>query len=196
MTAANARSEMLAPARTREFGAYVGMSIFLGVFGMTFAALFFSYAVLRVGAPTWPPDGAPRLPIALPAFNTLLLVISSFTYHRCHAAVRAGRSPMKWLLSTVALGATFLGLQLVVWFSVYASGLHADSGVYGSVFYALTVFHAVHVLCGLGVLLGLWPGLARGKYTRERHSAVRLTGMFWHFVDAVWVLTFLTVYVL
>ena len=71
-----------------------------------------------------------------------------------------------------------------------------DSGVYGSIFYGLTVFHALHVLAGLVVLAVLVPGARKGRCARGAQSRVRLSAMFWHFVDAVWVVMFVAVYLL
>ncbi len=180
----------------RALRAYVGMVVFLGAWGMTFASLFFSYAVIRVESATWPPDGAAPLPLALPALNTVLLGLSSFTMHRCLSSLRAGRPGLRWLFWTIALGAGFLALQLVVWKALHDRGLRADSGQYGSIFYTLTIFHALHVACGLIALLAIAPRVARGRFASGNTTAVRTCGMFWHFVDAVWVVTFVTVYLL
>ncbi len=94
------------------------------------------------------------------------------------------------------LGVAFVALQTVVWWSLAHHGLRWDGSKYGSVFYALTWFHALHVLAGLGVLAAILVGALRGRYTAEKHTAVRLGALFWHFVDVVWVLLFLSVYVL
>ncbi|HTS01198.1 MAG TPA: cytochrome c oxidase subunit 3, partial [Thermoanaerobaculia bacterium] len=100
------------------------------------------------------------------------------------------------LRGTVALGSLFLVLQLAVWVPLWRSGFTIASGVYGSIFYGLTVFHALHVLAGLAVLLALVPGARKGRYRSGRQNAVRLSAMFWHFVDAVWVVMFVAVYLL
>jgi cytochrome c oxidase subunit 3 len=186
----------LTPSR-REVGSYVGMIIFLGAWGMCFAGLFFSYAVVRAAAVTWPPPGLAHLPIALPLVNTFVLAISSLTLHRAVSSVRAGdqTSFRRWLGITIPIGFLFLALQIVVWLQLLHAGLRWDTAVYGSVFYMLTVFHALHVLSGLFVLLYLVLGALRGKYTRARHTGVRMAAMFWHFVDAIWVVMFLSVYV-
>lgn len=182
--------------RSPELAAYVGMLIFLSAWAMTFAALFFSYAVVRSQTMSWPPAGSERLPMALPALNTALLLLSSFTFHRAFTRVRSGQSLLGSLAATIGLGAAFLALQTVVWFQVYHSGLHPSSaGNYGSVFYALTVFHGLHVAFALLWALYLVPGAFAGKYTARKHTAVRMAAMFWHFVDAIWVVMFFSVYV-
>jgi cytochrome c oxidase subunit 3 len=97
----------------------------------------------------------------------------------------------------MALGAAFLALQLAVWIPLWQRGFRIDNtGSYGSIFYGLTVFHALHVLAGLGVLAVLLPGARRGRWRSGAQSRVRASAMFWHFVDAVWVVMFVAVYLL
>jgi cytochrome c oxidase subunit 3 len=174
---------------------FVGMLMALASWTMLFSSLFFAYAVLRLKAPSWPPDGAAPLPRLLPAFNTLLMILSSFVLQR---GMKAGSSERQLLLRslvrTIGLGTLFLLLQLAVWVPLWRSGFRIDSGIYGSIFYGLTVFHALHVLAGLIALAVLALRTRRGLVTAGRRNAVRMTAMFWHFVDAVWVLLFVVVY--
>jgi cytochrome c oxidase subunit 3 len=181
----------------RATTSFVGMAVFLGAWTITFAALFFAYADMRLSAERWP-DTEVSAPLALPALNTLLIVASSLALFFGMRAIRTAhpRGFVKWLAAALVLGAGFLTLQVVVWTQLVHAGLRWDSGRYGSVFYALTVFHALHVLVGLVGLLLLVPGALAGRYTVERHASVRNWSMFWHFVDVVWVVMFLTVYVL
>ncbi|HEX7528692.1 MAG TPA: heme-copper oxidase subunit III [Thermoanaerobaculia bacterium] len=177
---------------------FVGMVMALASWTMLFVALFFAYAVLRLRAPAWPPDGLQPLPKALPFLNTLVLLASSAVLH-FGVRAEAEREPgllRRALLGTMALGGVFLLLQLAVWVPLWRSGFRIDSGTYGSIFYSLTVFHAVHVLAGLVALTVLLPGAFSGRYASGRASAVRLSAMFWHFVDAVWVVMFVSVYLL
>ncbi len=177
---------------------FVGMIMALASWSMMFGSLFFAYAILRLKAGTWPPDGVAPLPRLLPFVNTLVLLLSSVALHRgvrLEAEARFGALRTA-LRATVALGSLFLALQLAVWIPLWRSGFRIDSGIYGSIFYGLTVFHALHVLAGLGVLLALVPGARKGRYRSGRQSAVRLSAMFWHFVDAVWVVMFVAVYLL
>jgi len=181
----------------RDGTSYLGMVLFLASWAMLFAALFFSYAVLRARAPMWPPVGW-RLPLLLPALNTVVMLASSLTLALGARDLGAGRPSRlaSWIGVTLALGALFLALQIVVWMSVWSGGLHVDTDLYGSVFYALTVFHALHVVVGLGILVWLLRGALRGAHSAARSAPVRLGAMFWHFVDAVWIILFLTVYVI
>jgi cytochrome c oxidase subunit 3 len=172
------------------------MVVFLGSWAMMFAALFFAYGLLRLGAPVWPPIDAERLPLLLPGINTAILIVSSVTLQRGIVGLRRGEILMPWLLATLALGITFMALQMVVWSSLWAHGFRLSSGHYGSVFYLLTVFHGLHVLVGIGLLFALLPFGLQRLDTDRPPARVRLTAMFWHFVDVVWALIFLTVYVL
>jgi cytochrome c oxidase subunit III len=186
----------LQPHAKEDFTSYLGMVITLGAWSVMFAGLFFIYAGLRLAAPSWPPPGVPKLPSLVPSLATLVLALSSLTAQQALASIRgAKRDRMRALLgATIFLGALFLGIQYTVWSSVHDGGLTMESGTYGSVFYALTYFHAIHVVFGMAGLCWL---LARAsRYTAHQHRAVRHTTMFWHFVDVVWIVTFVTVFLL
>ncbi len=185
-------------APRRDGTAYVGMVVFLGGWAMMFAGLFFAYGAVRLKAATWPPEGELRLPTALPLANTFTLVASSVALILALRAVRTAhpKALVRWLWLALALGAAFFAMQIVVWRGMWLAGLQPDSGIYGSVFYGLTAFHALHVLAGLVGLASLLPRAIAGRFTVAHHTPVRMWGMFWHFVDAVWLVMFVTVYVL
>ena len=110
------------------------------------------------------------------------------------SAHRMNEEAQSALLRTLGLGSLFLALQMAVWVPLWRSGFRIDTDTYGSIFYGLTVFHALHVLAGLFALALLLPGAFSGRHTSGRSSAVRLSAMFWHFVDVVWVVMFVAVY--
>jgi len=178
--------------------AYAGMVIFLGSWAMMFGALFFSYAVLRLGAPVWPAPGFAPLPLGLPGINTVLLLASSRTLAVALSRLRGGQLERcrNGLLLTIALGVVFAALQCRVWVDLWSSGLRLDSGAYGGTFYVLTVFHILHVVVGLGLLARLVAPLARRSPVAPSRVAATLAAMFWHFVDVVWLAMFVAVYVL
>src|ERR1700733_695461 len=182
----------LKPREKEEFTSYLGMVIMPGSWSILFGGLFFAYVGVRMSAPVWPPPGVPKLPVALPAVNTLILAVSSVTAQGALAAIRRSRrDQMRALFGvTVILGALFLSLQYVVWSNASASGLSLASGTYGSVFYALTLFHAAHVVAGIGGLVYVMIASELGRFSAPAHTPVRLWTMFWHFVDAVWLVTF------
>jgi len=177
-----------------EVTSYVGMVIFLGSWAMLFAALFFSYALLRARSPSWPPPGDPPLPVLLPGLNTLVIGASSLAVVRGVRAFGLGRRRRAAgaLALGAALGAVFLALQGVVWAGAWRAGLLPSGGPYGSVFYALTAFHALHVLAGLLALAALAARVLAGP--GPGRTRVRLWAMFWHFVGAVWCALYAAVY--
>ena len=188
----------LRPRAREEFTSSLGMIIFLASWAMMFAGLFFAYGFARTKALTWPPVGVPRLPLGLPALNTLVLGASSWSFARGLDALRRGeRSTFPRMVAlTLGLGVLFLVLQLAVFREVAAAGISMASGTYGAIFYTFTAFHALHVAVGLGIVLWLLIQAMRGAYTEHNTITVRLCTMYWHFVGVVWALMFLTIYVL
>jgi cytochrome c oxidase subunit 3 len=181
-----------------EGTAGVGMIIFLGSWAMMFAALFFAYGGLRLRAEGWPPPGTPTLPVLLPAINTVVIGLSSLTFNNALSSARAGLASRigPAIAATFALGLCFLGLQSWVWSALYARGLEPSSGAYGAVFYGLTWIHALHV--GVGLLALAWLGARafRGAYGATRYLTIKLWAMYWHFVGVVWLLMFVSVYLI
>jgi cytochrome c oxidase subunit 3 len=185
------------PRQKVDDTAYLGMLIFLGSWAMMFAGLFFAYGAVRLHlSGGWPPPGVPSLPVSLPALNTVILLLSSLALQLGLWSIRVGRQHelVAALLVSLCFGCLFFGLQSYLWWTLYRGGLRLDGGPYPSVFYALTLFHGLHVLIGLGALaVLLWRAL-RGAFSAPRHLPVRLWTMYWHFVDAVWLLMFVTVF--
>ena len=186
------------PPRARaDATAWLGMLLFLGSWAMMFAALFFAYAAVRLHAGAWPPAETPRLPLLLPGANTLVIASSSLAVQRALSAAREGRGGVLSSLGAgLVLGALFIALQVLLWTRLWAAGLHPDGGPYPSVFWALTVFHALHVLVGLGGLS--WVALRARALAPgpARHLGLRLWTAYWHFVGAVWMLLYLAVFVI
>jgi heme/copper-type cytochrome/quinol oxidase subunit 3 len=165
---------------------------------MFFAGLVFSFWVVRLAAPTWPPPLQPRLPVGVTAVNTGILLASSVAIV---AAVRARargdrRGFVRLLGLTAALGSLFLAVQGYEWFRLIGFGLTVASGAYGSTFYTLIGAHAAHVVAALG-WLGFTLALAsRGRFAGPRAAAVTACAMYWHFVVALWPILYVTVYLL
>jgi len=162
-------------ARHQERTALMGMAIFVASWAMLFAALFFAYGLSRLRAHIWPPQDLPALPLGLPALATLVLAGSSAVLQRGRVAAAA------------ALGVGFLVLQAIVWRQMALAGLRPQAGAYASYFFALTVFHALHVVVGLAALG--WLAL------RPRPLPLRLWSVYWHMVGVIWTVMFLLVYV-
>jgi cytochrome c oxidase subunit 3 len=160
----------------RELDRAVGLLIFLGATAMLFAALLLAYAILRAEAPVWPPAGTPPFPRGAATANTVVLLAATL-------ALRAARTTdRRWpALAAAALGAAFLALQGALWRHLAATHLGPSAGALGDVFFALSVFHALHVLGGL-VALAL---------TRARR--LRLLTIYWDFVLIVWIVIYVAV---
>jgi cytochrome c oxidase subunit 3 len=184
--------------RRDDATATIGMVVFLASWAMLFASLFFSYGLLRARTPVWPPLDQPPLPLLLPGVNTAVAALGSGAVILALRFLRLGRLRRgSWALAASAgLGAVFLALQAVVWVGLYRAGLVPGGGPYPSVFYALTCVHALHVLVGIAALAWLAARGFYGTVTAHRHLAVRLWGMYWHFVGLVWLVLFATVYVI
>ncbi len=179
-----------APERHRQTTALLGMTLFLASWAMLLAALLFAYGLVRVRSTAWPPADLPRLPLVAPAFGTVLLAVASLMLERARRAVRPGTVAALGIAFVASAG--FLAVQIQVWRALWAAGLRLDSGPYGSVFFGLTGFHALHVLVGLGGLAGLLLAARRGVSA----VSLRLWTLYLHMVGIFWGLVFVTVYVL
>ncbi|MBX0323429.1 heme-copper oxidase subunit III [Halomicroarcula sp. F13] len=172
------------------------MVLFLVSDVATFAAGFVYYAFVRVGA--WPPDHLPPLLGSLVLVNTALLVASSFTLHYGHEALEAGhrRRYLGLLGATLLLGVVFLVGQAVEYYElVVGDGFTFSSGILGSAFYGLTGLHGLHVALGVLLIAIAFGRSLRGHYAPDRDTAIRTTSLYWHFVDAVWIVLVLVLYV-
>jgi cytochrome c oxidase subunit III len=189
-------------ARRRDATATVGMTIFLGAIAMLFAALFFAYAVMRAQAPTWPPPGQAPLPRGALGLNTLILIAASVVLRAALAAARRGelRPSRARAGAALALGGAFLGAQILVWRGLVSAGVGPASGIYGSVFFAISGFHALHVGGGLVALAALVldrrsfasvPNPPREVTEAPVARRLRLCALYWDFVVVVWVLFYL-----
>ncbi len=138
-------------------------------------------------------------PMGLPLINTIILITSSFTLTWAHHALIEGKrdSLIGNLAVTVLLGCIFLFLQVEEYVHAYTEmGLTLDAGIYGSTFFMLTGFHGMHVTIGTIFLMVMLARVLKGHFTAENHFAFEAGAWYWHFVDVVWVLLFIFVYIL
>ncbi len=176
----------------------LGILLFIVSEVMLFGAFFASYFFLRVvvSPPQWPPPPF-ELPVAVAGLNTAILFSSSFTVHYALESIRRGnRNGMKLGLgATWLLGATFLFIQLNEYVHI---GFSARDGAFGTIFYGLTGLHGAHVFVGLVLLSFANIRAWRGHFGPEPkdHLGVEIPGIYWHFVDVMWLIVFTTVYVL
>ncbi len=157
--------------------------------------------------PAWPSNGPAAVGGAfqtmsawgLPLINTLLLVSSGVTITIAHHALKAGHRGklLVWLGFTILLGAVFLGFQAEEYIHAYTElNLTLGSGIYGSTFFMLTGFHGAHVTLGAIMLTVIWFRVLKGHFSRDNHFGFEAVAWYWHFVDVVWLLLFLFVYVM
>jgi cytochrome c oxidase subunit 3 len=174
---------------------FLGMCLFIISEIMIFGAFFTAYFFIRVvqGA-DWPAHGT-ELPVAVAGMNTAILVSSSFTLHWAETSIKTNnRFGLKaGILSTFLLGATFLFVQINEYVHIgFSPADHAQ----GSIFYGLTGLHGAHVFIGLILLAIVTVRAFRGHYTPEEHRGINVPGIYWHFVDVMWLVVYTTVYIL
>ena len=175
----------------------LGMFLFIGSEIMLFGAFFSIYFFVRVVGQfytEWPP--APyEFPKYVALVNTCILVTSSFTIHWALSAIkRNDRNGLRaGLVLTLLLGTTFLITQFVEYARI---GFAPHTGAFASCFFGLTGLHGAHVFVGLTLLLAATVRAFRGHYSEEEHLGVEIPGIYWHFVDVMWIVVYTTVYIL
>jgi cytochrome c oxidase subunit 3 len=176
----------------------LGILLFIVSEVMLFGAFFASYFFLRVVANEgpWPPDEF-ELPVAVAGVNTAILVSSSFTIHWALESIRRGnrRGLILGLAATWLLGGTFLFIQMNEYIHI---GFSARDTSFGTIFYGLTGLHGAHVFVGLLLLTFANIRAWRGHFgpAAKDHLGVEVPGIYWHFVDVMWIIVFTTVYIL
>lgn len=174
-----------------------GMGLFIFSEVMLFASFFTAYFFIRVvQGGDWMPAGQ-DLPLDVAAANTAILLSSSFTLHWALDGIkRNNRAALKTgLVMTILLGATFLGVQISEYLHL---GFLPNDSAQASAFFSLTGLHGAHVLVGLIILLVVAHRAFKGHYgpEKDKHWGVEVPGVYWHFVDAMWIFVFLSLYVL
>jgi cytochrome c oxidase subunit III len=173
----------------------LGMLLFIISEVMVFGAFFTAYFFLRVvNGDHWPAQGT-ELPKLVAGVNTCILVSSSFTIHWALVSARRGNrfGLQAGMLTTFLLGATFLFVQINEYVHI---GFAPQDTAQASIFYGLTGLHGAHVFIGLTLLAFVTIRSFRGHFSPEQHRGVEVPGIYWHFVDVMWVIVFTTVYLL
>jgi cytochrome c oxidase subunit III len=175
---------------------FLGMLLFIISELMLFGAFFTAYFFIRVVADSgWFPIDGEDLPVAIAAVNSGILLSSSLTMHWALEGARRGnrRALQVGLLTTFGLGFTFLSIQVNEYLHL---GFAISENAQTSVFYGLTGLHGAHVVVGLTLLAIATNRAFRGHYSPEQHRGVEVPGIYWHFVDIMWVFVFTTLYIL
>jgi cytochrome c oxidase subunit 3 len=173
----------------------LGMLLFIASEVMLFGSFFTAYFFVRVvnGYP-WPPAGY-DLPRYVAGINTAILVTSSFTVHWALQSIRRGsRAGLQaGLVLTFLMGATFLATQVIEYTRV---GFAPHDNAFTTIFFSLTGLHGAHVFVGLTLLFFTAIRAFRGHYSAAHHYGVELPGIYWHFVDVMWIVVYTTVYII
>jgi cytochrome c oxidase subunit 3 len=195
MSADTVRTSLGVPAARGRSLAWWGIVMAILTEGTLFALLLFVYFYLLSLAPEWPPDGIRSPELLVVSIRTVLLLASSATMSAADRAIRRGRTGMTRLMLAVTfvLGAVFLAGHVNEMLHL-PSEYTWSTNAYGSLFYVIVNFHGLHLAVGLIFLMFASAALTRGAYTPDRHEGLKVTGMYWHFVDVVWVFVFPTLY--
>jgi heme/copper-type cytochrome/quinol oxidase subunit 3 len=203
--AAAVSQHVLEPAEsplTPESWGKLGMWIFLAGDAMGFGTLLAGYGACRILSADWP-NPAERLGIQLTALMTFLLICSSVTMVKALEAIRRTDLPAarRFLGLTILGGLIFLGLQAYEWTHLIGSGLKIygnpwGSTLFGASFFIITGFHGMHVLGGVIYLSVILAAISRSRNLDRSYMITEIAGLYWHFVDLVWIMVFTFVYLL
>ena len=204
-------ADVYEPSLTPDSLGKLGMWLFLISDAMSFGALLAAYGAIRAGAAEWVPPSE-ILGIELTAFMTFLLICSSVTMVKALESIQNGNQKRMctFLGLTILGGVIFLGLQAYEWTHLIKHGLtltsiphHGLSGaeisgsvLFGPTFYTITGFHGAHVTGGVIYLIVIFIQGLRGTYTAAYNHKVEILGLYWHFVDLIWIMVFTFVYLL
>jgi cytochrome c oxidase subunit III len=174
----------------------LGMLLFIISEVMVFGAFFTAYFFIRVvSGDDWFPFRGHELPKVVAGVNTAILVSSSFTMHWALEGAKRGnrRALQAGILTTFLLGATFLFVQINEYVHI---GFSPKDFAQASVFFGLTGLHGAHVFIGLTLLLFTTIRAFRGHFNPDAYLGVEVPGIYWHFVDIMWIVVYFTVYIL
>jgi cytochrome c oxidase subunit 3 len=172
----------------------LGMILFLISEAFLFGALFTVYFYLRAETAVWPPAGV-KPDITLAVINTIILLSSSAVIQWAISAIKKDnkRALSFGLLLTAILGLAFLCITFYEWGH---ESFTPSSSAYGSIFFTITGFHALHIFGGMLVMAALLTRNVRKKFSSSRYLAVEVGSLYWHYVDFIWLLVFTTLFII
>ena len=195
----------------QKLSCVAGMWLFLMTEILFFGGLFLAYTLYRMSYPEAFSQGSNHLDLRLGLVNTVILIGSSLTMAMAvHFAEAGRRAALNLFLGlTLALGSAFLVIKGFEYHAKWEHHLIPGSGFVGegfaqphnaeiffSLYFCMTGMHAIHMIVGIGILLYLWHHAARGRYLKEFSTPIELFGLYWHFVDIVWIFLFPLLYLL
>jgi heme/copper-type cytochrome/quinol oxidase subunit 3 len=175
----------------------LGMWVFLGSECLLFGGLISTYLLYHDRSVSGPgPEDVFDIPFT--SVSSFVLLMSSLTMVLALSALQRGDEERNrlWLFTTAMLGSIFIAGQVYEFTSFYREGLGFTTNIFGSAFFTLTGFHGVHVTVGIIMLMSLLVMSLRGNLTPQQSETVEIVGLYWHFVDIVWILIFAIVYLI
>jgi cytochrome c oxidase subunit III len=175
----------------------LGIWVFLASESIFFAAVISTFVIYR-NRSTSGPGPQDVLTLIVPMFMTLVLLISSLTMVLALQSIREGQRErmVRFLIATASLGLVFLMLKGSEYYHLFSDGVTPNSNIFGSVYFTTTGLHALHVIVGIIWILSIVARTRRGAYSPTNFLPVEMAGLYWHFVDLVWVLIFMVVYLM
>ena len=176
----------------------LGMWVFLASEVMLFGGFISSYVILRTGSDHFVIPAKEMLGVPLAMINTFVLITSSVTMVLALDAVQKGNQKVlvRNLILTIVLAFCFLGIKSYEYPHKWHEGITISSGLFGSFYFTLTGLHMLHVIGGIAFISYILVNAKKGRYTPEHHERVEYAGLYWHFVDLVWVILFPIFYLL
>jgi cytochrome c oxidase subunit III len=174
----------------------VGIWMFIASEVIFFTALISTYLLYRGQTPYG--QGLGHLELNVAAVMTFILLMSSFTMVSALAAIRDGNTARMrlWLLATALLGLVFLASQAFEWSLLFREGIYPSTNLFGATFFTTTGFHGTHVFVGVLWMIGVLARASKGGVTPQNNLSVEMVGLYWHFVDLVWVVLFTVIYLI
>lgn len=185
------------PTNTGTTNVKLAIWLFLASDCLFFGAFISAYLLYR-GRPQTGPKPQDVYSIPFTSVSSFVLLMSSLTMVLALAAIQRGdmRRLRIWLMSTALLGSVFIGGQIFEFTKFAQKGLSLDTNLFGSTFFVLTGFHGAHVTIGIIWLMSLWGLATQGRLTQADAEKVEIAGLYWHFVDVVWIVIFTLVYLI
>ena len=185
---------------TGLYNAKLGIWLFLASEIMLFGGLFSAYILLRVGSPVWPPSGETHLNIPLATINTFNLILSSWTIVKSWIALKENdlKGYKTFMGITLLCSILFLIIKYFEYTAKFHHGIFPSTDNFFGIYFTLTGLHGLHVIGGLIVNYYHWgPGIKMWDTEPERFTnRIEVAGLYWHFVDLVWIFLFPTLYLL
>ena len=203
------REHFATPEQQRET-ASIGMWIFLITEVMMFGGLFTAFTVYRLSAPQAFDEGSKEMAIVLGAINTAILILSSFTMSLAVHSASIGKTKLLaiFLIVTMIIGVVFLGIKFTeyymhyqehkapgFWFEYHGTANAAKVQMFFVFYFLMTGLHAIHMTIGIGILLVMLYRTILGSFTPAYHTAVDFAGIYWSFVDIVWIFLYAIFYI-